>query len=261
MIVSAALLPHCPALIPEIGKESQKEIPQTKALYKKMIEEFQEQSIETVIIVSGQTAPSMNEFWIHDEKDLIGDFSLFEYDSQIHVKNNTDLRKNIVAQAKNYNIRIGKTDSMIDFGHAIPLYFLKKAFPEISCLAVHICFESVKNHKNFGELISLETLTRDEKIGIIISTDLSNKVDKKKSQNYDTEAHIWNQQFMKLAGGHLSQIHTLDPFITEDVGGSYPVRSIAILEGLLSKYLYKQKSSCYEEAFGVGYGSILFEIG
>jgi len=260
MIVSAAILPHCPALIPEIGKESQKELPKSLNMYKEVIKDFKEKEVETIIIVSGQTAPSMNEFWIHNEKELTGDFSLFSYDSQITAKNNLDLRQNIAASAKNYNVRIGKSESIIDFGHSVPLYFLQKEFTDISYLAIHICFESLKNHKILGELISLESLAREEKIGIIISTDLSNKIDRKLSKNYDREAKFWNKKVMKVLEGHLSKIHSLDPFVTEDVGGLYPVRAIAILEGLLAKYFYKQKSSSYEEAFGVGYGSILFEI-
>ena len=257
MIVAAAIVPHCPALIPEIGKEMQDHVSKTTLIYKELVALFESKNVEIVIVISGQTVPYIDAFTINTSKKLVGDFSFFEYDSNFEIDNDLKLGKEIVDMSLKNNMKIIGMEATMDYGQAIPLYFLKDKID--SALVMNISMDSPLSHKKLGELVAVITQSINKNIGVLISTDLSNKVSKE-SKEYDREAQKWNYQVLDILNNDISKISGLDPFITEDVGGAYPLRAISVLEGMFSKYLHKSYRSEYEEAFGVGYGTVLYDM-
>jgi len=257
MIVAAAVLPHCPALIPEIAKGEQSNIPKTIAKYKELVALFESKDIETIIVVSGQTVPYIDSFTVNTSKKLVGDFSFFDYKDNFGINNDISLGKKMTEMALKNNLKLIGMDTIMDYGQAIPLYFFKDKIK--SALVLNISMDSLITHKMLGELVAVITQDITENIGLIISTDLSNKVSKE-SKEYDKEAQKWNYELLDILNNDISKISRLDPFITDDVAGEYPVRAVSVLEGVFSRYLYKPYSSEYEEAFGVGYGTVLYDL-
>lgn len=260
MIVSAFFVPHCPAAIPEIGKEQQFRIPQTIQCYQRILQVFQEKGVQSLLVVSGQTVPFIKEFAIHEGERLEGDFSAFDLNETTTIENNIDMVQRIASLSFRDHIPLRGMTEVLDFGQALPLYFFLKVHLNLPTTAIHISHESMKLHKDFGKVISEASLESEVRIGLIVSSDLSNKVSKTESKEYELEAHTWNKEFLKILQGNLIKLSTLDLFVTEDVAGLYPLRAAKILEGILSKYLYKAKNSFYEEAFGIGYGGVEWEI-
>lgn len=259
MIVSAFFVPHCPAAILE-DTSQQSRIPLTMKCYERMVQVFQEKEINSLIVISGQTAPFLQEFSIHDTENLEIDLSLFGHRETTTIENNQEMLQKIASLAVRDTIHLHGMQDTLDFGQGIPLQFCTQAGLNYPTTAIHISHESLTLHKKFGKIIAEASLESESRIGLIVSSDLSNKISKTESQSYDSEAVNWNKLFLKILQGNLMNLKTLDPFITEDVAGVYPIRAAKILEGILSKYLYKAKSSFYEEAFGIGYGGVEWEI-
>ena len=263
MIVSAFFVPHCPAAVLEKNSEEgspQSRIPQVLAYYDQMVRIFREKEVESLIVVSGQTAPYIKEFAIHDSEDLHLNLSLFRNHNSATLENNQEMLQKIASIALREKIHLQGLQEALDFGQAIPLYICLQNNLNLPVTAIHISHESKDIHKAFGKVIAEATLESNSRIGLIISADLSNKISKTESQSYDSEARSWNKEFLRILQGNLVKLNTLDPFITEDVGGLYTFRAAKILEGVLSKYLYKSKNSFYEEAFGIGYGGVEWEV-
>jgi len=255
----AAISPHPPIIVPEIGKgELSKVLPTVQAM-KKLAATFREAEIETLIVISPHMLIYPDQFSIAGMKKLFGTFASFGApDLMMEFANDLELAEIIDKKASAEGIKTLLYDNggeffELDHGIMVPLSYL--TFEQESTFKViPIAFANLSRarHFSFGQILGEVAKNYPGRVGIIASGDLSHRL------NQGTKDEInAGQAFDQKITGDLKENKIQDIlYYDEDfveAAGECGYRSILILLGALEAMNPKIKILSYEGPFGVGY--------
>lgn len=264
MLVFAAIVPHPPILIPEVGGEETKKVSQTITAYQKLAEELAAAEPDTIIIISPHMIHYPHLFTVCGMADLVGSFEAFGAGNVgWKGKNNTALAAEIVDKSEDESLPAILYDNgdgayEIDHGVMVPLHFIAPVLDyPAKILPISYSYASRSEHYAFGQIIS-EVIEhhRDQRVAIIASGDLSHRLigtNAKIASEFDAEflANI-------KKGDEYSFLNMADDLLEQ--AGECGYRSTLILLGVLSGLDYKPNVYSYECPFGVGYAVINMNI-
>lgn len=260
-IVFSAIVPHPPVLVPAIGKENIKRLKATIDAYEKLEHDLYVAQVDTLLIISphGQLQPNsftMNlcpEYNINFEE--FGDFS-----SKLNIAGDIGLgykiRENMETKAPLQLI----SQTKLDHGSAVPVYFLTKHLPKIKIIPLYYSGLDLNAHYEFGQLLKRELLVSKNRVAIIASGDLSHRLTKNAPAGYSAKGKKFDNKLIEyLSQDKVKKILSLNyEFIAE--AGECGLKSIIILLGILQGIKYQPQLLSYEAPFGVGYLVMNFKI-
>jgi AmmeMemoRadiSam system protein B len=260
MFISAAISPHPPIIIPEVGKENIKEVASTVAAMKKMAAKIAEERPETIIIISphGLIYPDRMNICVMEK--LFGTFANFNAPQvKIEYENDVSLAKLIAHKSLENHIDSISYDSgeesyELDHGTMVPLYYLKSQIPDdTKILPIGYSMLSRAKHFIFGQIIR-DIIANDEKnISIIASGDLSHRLIAGAPAGFSETGKKFDRKIIDLLKNqNTKEILELDEEFVEDAG-ECAYHSILILLGALDNVKHKTEILSYEGPFGVGY--------
>jgi len=257
----AALTPHPPIIIPEIGKENIVQAEKTVLAMEKIGQKFEKADIDTIVIISPHAELRSYAMTVFAPKDFSGNFSSFE-SPEVKLKfpsdENLALKIAISCQKADIPVEIKNEQISLDHGAMVPLYYLtKNAGRKINL--VEIAFSALPrvDHAEFGRIISKIINEEKDRIAIIASGDMSHRIF---DEHYCQYGKKFDQDVVDLIENQrLSEIINLDEDLV-DLAGECGYRSLLILAGALSEKHYKSKILSYEAPFGVGYLVTNFEL-
>ncbi|MCX6798280.1 MAG: class III extradiol dioxygenase subunit B-like domain-containing protein [Candidatus Falkowbacteria bacterium] len=261
-ILAAALLPHSPLLIPEIGKSNYKFLQKTVAAYQKIIDDLKAKEITTIFLLSPHgpiqadiftinTAPefglSLEEFGFLNNKKIKGDLAL-----AYNIKDNLK---------KTFNIQ-QITEIKLDYGSAIPLYLINEQIPNLKALILYYSELDLDKHWSLGQALFPLLNNNPAKIAVIASGDLSHRLKKSSPGGYSPKGAKFDNKLIeylnKPEDGH-NNILNLDQNLIKDAG-ECGLKSITILLGILENLRYEPQVLAYQTDFGIGYLSMDFKL-
>ncbi|MDT8337115.1 MAG: AmmeMemoRadiSam system protein A [Candidatus Izemoplasmatales bacterium] len=262
-LVGAYIVPHPPIIIPNIGRGEELKIVNTINAYQQISREISEKKPDTIIISSPHFQGYYDYIKINSAKTIKGNLKNFGCDLSIEVESDIELVKSLEKTLLENDFPAGtsgKTNNDLDHGTFIPLYFINQAYQNYKLILVSLSGLSLKNHYDFGTLIS-ETLSKsDKKIVYIASGDLSHKLKIDGPYGYAKEGVDFDKQFVKdIIDNNLNNLLSFDESFLRKAA-ECGLRSFTILAGVLSKYDYQSKLLSYEGTFGVGYAVVSFNI-
>lgn len=261
-ILAAALLPHSPLLIPEIGKNNLKVLKKTAAAYQKIIERLKAQEIETIVLLSPHgpiqaanytinSAPefslSLNEFGFLNNKKIRGDMAL-SYELKDALKKDFPIQQ--------------YTDAKLDYGSAIPLYLINEQLPNLKVVILYYSELALENHWALGEALFPLLNAQPDKIALIASGDLSHRLKKSSLAGYSPKGAKFDNKLIEYLNDPETardNILNLDQNLIKDAG-ECGLKSITILLGLLANLKYEPQVLAYQTDFGIGYLSLEFNL-
>lgn len=254
----AAITPHPPIAIPEIGGEEIKKIPRTIQAFQKLGEKFTALETETVLVVSphGQLSPDV--FNLGGSLTMSGDFENFGHpEINFSFSGNPKLARKIIEKAAQEKIPCRTIDyPFLDHGTLVPLYFLtKRQKTTTKLLPVFFSGLSASKHFSFGQTLGQAIKAGDEKIALVASGDLSHCLSIDAPGGFSPQGKIFDETLIKLIQEKKwKEIASLDPGLIEEAG-ECGWRSIVILLGALSiiNKNFSLDILSYEAPFGVGY--------
>ncbi|MCL5407195.1 MAG: AmmeMemoRadiSam system protein B [Patescibacteria group bacterium] len=256
----AAISPHPPIIIPEIGTaEDLQKAAMTVQAMKKMAFAFQKAEIDTLIVISPHMLIYPDKFNICGMKKLFGSFANSGAPEIIvEANNNLDLAHEIDRQCN-----IGQIKSLIydnegeffelDHGIMVPLYYLN-SLQESSFKVVPIAYSNLSraDHFSFGEIIQGVCKKYPGRIGIISSGDLSHRLNHGSSEELKAGREFDQKLAKDLEQNNTQEILSYDEDFV-DQAGECGYRSILILLGALSGLQVSPNILSHEGPFGVGY--------
>lgn len=258
----AAIVPHPPIILPQIGQGQEREIRATTAAYREIARRVRELSPETIVIISSHATSYADYFHISPGKKARGDMKRFGAE-QVQVNAVYDeafvlaLEKNAKRAGLSAGTK-GEREKALDHGTMIPLSFLAER--ELPCEVVRIGLSAMDaaEHYRLGKCIkkTAEELNRD--VVVIASGDLSHKLLESGPYGFHPSGPVFDHLSTEaMAQGDFLKLMTLDSTLCEDAA-ECGLGTFRVLAGTLDRMNVKSELLSYEGPFGVGYAVAAF---
>ena len=260
MLSFAAICPHPPLLIPDIGAEDAFKVQATSSAMRELAQELSRKKIETVVIISPHGTVFMDFMSINLAEKLSGDFTDFGSDIKMDYANDTELARYIKDLADTNGLPLQTVSEPLDHGTMVPLYFLMQNPDAAQVCQISFSYLDYGKHFTFGEIIYEAIQNTDRRVALVASGDLSHRLIPQAPAGYSPCGKEFDKTLIEsLEKNDVSGILDMDSVMIEDAG-ECGLRSIIILLGALSNVKYKFKKLNYEGPFGVGYLVGKFEL-
>lgn len=256
----AAISPHPPLIIPNVGKEKIQTVADTIEAMETLADDFQEKDPQTVIVISPHAPMSPGSFVINEADPLKGNFHRFgDLSTEFTFQNDLGLVESIVNECKNKNIPIEqKSFKNLDHGTLVPLYYLTQGKPNPQIVSLAYSDLSLEEHFQMGK--SLRKATEGTRAAVVASGDMSHRLNKQAPAGYSPRGEEFDQKLIKLIKEKdVKGILNMDPILVKEAG-QCGYRSIVVLLGVLDGLNWQPEVLSYEGPFGVGYLVVNFSI-
>ncbi len=258
----AAIVPHPPIILPEIGQGQEREIRATSEAYREIAKRLRQMKPDTLVVVSSHATSYADYFHISPGAKARGDLGRFGAKQvQVSVVYDEEFVRALEQNAKRAGLPAGtkgERDKALDHGTLIPLTFL--AEKDLPCEIVRIGISGLDAaaHYRFGKCIkkTAEELKRD--VVLIASGDLSHKLLESGPYGYSASGPEFDRQATAaMAKGDFLSLLTLDATLCEEAA-ECGLGTFWILAGAFDRMRVKSELISYEGPFGVGYAVAAF---
>ena len=264
-ILAAYMVPHPPMIVPQIGKDSEKQITKTIRAYETVADEIAALKPETIIISSPHSVLYADYFHISPGKSAAGDFGRFGA-SEVSFRETYDaeLRERICRIAKEKDFpagTLGERDRNLDHGTMVPLYFIEQKYQDFQLIRIGLSGLSLADHYAFGQIIRQAEEETGRKTVYVASGDLSHKLQEYGPYGFAAEGPEYDQRIMDVCsrGAFGEMLNFEESFC--DKAAECGHRSFVIMAGTLDGLEVQAKELSHEDVTGVGYGICTFRPG
>ena len=256
-ILGSFMVPHPPMIVEEIGKERIEDIKLTLNSYLEVAKTIGQLKPDTIIISSPHAPFYRDYFYLPNEKDAIGSFSLFGApEVKFNQKYDVDLIKEIERISKEKNFPCGRIDSndSLDHGTMVPLYFINKYLSDYNLVVVGLCGISLEANYEMGKIIKEAVSKLDRNVVYIASGDLSHKLQEYGPYGFIEEGPLYDKKIMEvMSNARFNELLDFDlDFL--DKAAECGHRSFIMMSGFLEGTKVTPKFYSHEDITGVGYG-------
>ena len=265
----AALLPHPPIVIEEIGGSELKKAEKTVQGFKKTAEEIAKfkNELDLIVFITPHGPVFRSTASIIVKENLQGNFSDFGHpELKFTEKSDTNFSEKLISNTKENNLSLQSLrknelknhgiDQELDHGIMVPLNYLEEAGIKTPILPISIGFISYEELYKIGQEITRTALELDYKIAVIASGDLSHRLKKSAPAGYNPDAHIFDEKLIQyFKEKQFESILNFDSELVEKAG-ECGLRPIVTMLGTINKLEVDVNVNSYEGPFGVGYGTV-----
>lgn len=257
----SALVPHSPLLIEEIAKDNYPVLKKTLLAYQKIKEKIENEQVDILIIISPQDPLLKDNFGLGvalEYKTDLSEFGCFSAKKSFKCPINFSrdllhfIYKDQPLKTINYQ--------SLDYATSIPLELLIDQESKIKVVPI-LCSDnlSLEKHYKLGQSIADFLESREEKVAIIASGDLSHRIGQNSPAGYSPKGQKFDNRLMEYlnkASSLVENILNLDPDYIEEIKES-ALKPLLITLGINNSQ-YQAEKLAYQNDFGVGYLSFLF---
>jgi MEMO1 family protein len=258
----AAVVPHPPIILPEIGQGQEREIRATIAAYREISRRIRQIKPDTLVIVSSHATSYADYFHISPGSKARGDFNRFGAEQvQITAVYDEEFALALEQNAKRAGVFAGtrgEREKSLDHGTLIPLIFLAERDLPCEVVRIGISGMDAAAHYRLGKCIkkTAEELKRD--VVVVASGDLSHKLLESGPYGYSPSGPEFDRQATTAMGkGDFLTLMTLDATLCEEAA-ECGLGTFWVLAGTLDRTRVKSELLSYEGPFGVGYAVAAF---
>ena len=261
-VLAAFMVPHPPLIVPDIGRGSEKRVQKTIDSYEKVAKEIAALEPDTIVISSPHCVMYYDYFHVSPGKWTHGDFSDFgvpqvsfteEYDSELV----NEMGKICVSEDFPAVTKV-KTDTELDHGTMVPLYFIRKAYKGGKIVRIGLSALPYEKHYRLGEIVKTAADNLDRRIVFVASGDLSHKLQEYGPYGFAKEGPEYDKRIMDVCSrAAFDELFDFDEDFCHDAA-ECGHRSFLIMAGALDGMSVKPTVYSHEDVTGVGYGICSF---
>ncbi len=261
---SAYLLPHCPLLIPEIGKNNYSFFEKTEKAYQLAASEMIDNEVEILVIISPHLSSNSDSFQINVAPEMEINLKDFGY---IHNKTSLDGAAVLADRAfeslkEKYKTTLS-SETTLDYGSAIPALILKNLNFNPRLLVISIAKDASRDtqlefSKELGSIIK----SSPKNIAVIASGDLSHKLQQKSPGGYSPKGAKFDNKIIEILSEEETasdEIIKIDDNLVKAASECALLPIIGLL-GIIDSYKFETSILAYQTEFGIGYLSAKFDI-
>ncbi len=263
-ILAAAVVPHPPIILPEIGHGEERKIAKTAEAYDEVMRRLAALKPETIVITSPHSVLYSDYFHISPGKSAVGDFSAYGVRSiNLDVEYDTEFVSTLSAITQHEDLPAGKSgeqEKALDHGTMLPLVFLNRHCSDFRIVRIGLSGLPVLSHYHLGHCIAQAAEQLNRRVVLIASGDLSHKLKTDGPYGFAPEGPQFDRELTDaLAAGDFLSILRI-PSAFADAAAECGLRSFQIMAGALDAKAVTHELLSYEGPFGVGYGVAFFEV-
>jgi aromatic ring-opening dioxygenase LigB subunit len=244
-LIAAALSPHPPIAVPEVGRGEERGARKTVESLTAMGRRLVEGQPETIVLITPHGPAFADAVSVRVHQRLYGDLSAFRA-AEVSFDYETDME--LVSTLKAVfagdpvvfldegNLRRYRVSSDIDHGVMVPLYFLKKAGFTGKLVIVNIGFLPYLDLYALGHKIGSAVGESGKPVAVLASGDLSHRLIPGAPAGYSPRGREFDETLVRhLANFDVSSILTMDSALVE-AAGECGLRPIMMLLGVLDEF-------------------------
>ena len=261
-ILAAFMVPHPPMIVPEIGKGSEREIPETIRAYERVADEVARLEPDTLIITSPHSVMYADYFHISPGRSASGSFRQFRAPGvRFSEQYDTELVKRIceLADAQDFPAgTLGERDASLDHGTMVPLWFIRKRYAGGKIVRIGLSGLPLTEHYRLGQIIAQATGYTGKRAVVIASGDLSHKLQDYGPYGFAEEGPEYDRRIMDVCGrASFGELFDFSETFCEKAA-ECGHRSFVIMAGTLDGLNVKATELSHQDVTGVGYGICTF---
>ena len=263
-IIIAAVSPHPPIIVPEVGGRETAKAAVTVRGMRGLAERIAAVSPETIIAITPHGPLLLDALAISTARTFKGSLAQFGAPgAMVEMENDLDLARAVLEQSGKRGIPCvasEKRTAGIDHGALVPLYYLSKAGIRGRLILISMSFLSRRDLFEFGKAIREACEGLGRRCALVASGDLSHRLIRGAPAGYSPRGREFDRIIVEaLSSGDAEALLSLDEGLAEEAG-ECGLRPITIMFGALDGLTYRPEVLSYEGPFGVGYATAVFEV-
>lgn len=261
-LLLAAITPHPPLLIPEIGQGELEKVKKTQQAMQELSRQVAAARPETLIIITPHGPLFRDAPLIMAGAELRGDFGAFLAPAvKVWARVDGELAVAVISAARKRGISVivdDKAGEALDHGTSVPLYYLQQAGTGQQCLVMTFAFLPYRELFRFGEAVQEAVSSIGRRTVVVASGDLSHHLIPGAPAGYNPRGREFDELLVEhLRHYRVTELLDMDAKLVT-AAGECGLRSFAIMLGCLSGLSVEPRILSYEGPFGVGYLVALF---
>ncbi|MBU0502407.1 MAG: AmmeMemoRadiSam system protein B [bacterium] len=247
----AAIMPHPPILVPEIGRDRLKEAQKSKKALEELVLLAKAKTYDTIVVISPHGEIGQSSVPVYTGHVFEGSFSMFGQPKPVFsFRGDPELAQNII---RDCSFASTCSASLLDHGALVPLYFLKDIAKKAKVLPIAIAPLPLPKLFEFGQSLNKTIGKSKKKVLLVASADMSHRLTPDAPAGFSPRGIEFDDKLVKMVRDYdVSGLLNFDPSLAEEAGQD-ALWSIAILLGALDGLNVKREILSYEGPFGVGY--------
>ncbi|NPV71820.1 MAG: AmmeMemoRadiSam system protein A [Firmicutes bacterium] len=263
-IVIAALSPHPPIIVPEVGGTGLEDARATVRGMEELSRRIVAAKPDALILVTPHGPVLRDALVVSMAPSFRGDLSRFEAPGvKVELDNDVALAREIVNECSKRGIPAVDLDSSgsLDHGSVVPLYFINGAGLRCPIVSITMAMLDRGDLFEFGRCVGAAARNLGRRAALVASGDLSHRLVPGAPAGYSPSGKKFDELVVKaLEEGDTRAILDLDEDLAGDAG-ECGLRPVVIMLGALDGLEYRPEVISYEGPFGVGYATAVFEMG
>lgn len=267
-VVFAALMPHPPVVVPEVGGRQQRRVQASAAAMHDLAGRLAKAGPTSLILISPHGPVSQGGFTAQSAPVLEGDLGEFGApDVRLRLRSDLELLAAVEQQAKADGIPLvltrlpgrGPEVESLHYAVLVPLHFLRQGGFDGDVLVLTTGWSDLAACYRCGQSLAAAAAALGRQVGVIASGDLSHRLEPGAPAGYDPRGREFDELVMGALGqGHYDRLLEIDEDLAEGAGecGLRPI--VTMLGAVSTNTALRPEVLSYEGPFGVGYGVVAF---
>lgn len=262
VVQSAAIVPHPPIILPNIGRGEEMKIEDITKAYETAAERILASAPDTIVIVTPHGQAYADYIQLSSGPSASGDLAAFnDAADRFQVQYDEELVREAEKMADQQGVPMGTLGRQVrdlDHGTMIPLYFLKNRNPKIRFVRVSAGGPSDLLHYQAGEILSQAAARLGRKIAVIGSGDLSHCQKAGTHYGYKACGPEYDRKVMDIMSrGQFDELLGMNEKEADDAMACAQ-KPFTFLAGTLDEAEGIPEYLGHSAEFGVGYGVVTY---
>lgn len=254
MLTFAAIVPHSPILMPNVGKEHLVRLKKTTDALAALETSFLASKPEAIIVISPHGPVGEDHFTLDFNDHYacnLREFGIFDQALPCHA--DTSLASSLKEHAEDVGVPLQlRTEEGLDYGVVVPLSYLTPKLGPFAVLPIYPSRLPLKDHFAFGQAIQDVVMRSNMRVAVLASAELSHRLTETAPGGYDPEAKLFDEKIVQLlAAKNASGLLNMDEVVVNNAGACGLTTLVTYL-GILDQIETRPEILSYEAPFGVG---------
>lgn len=254
-VIAAALVPHPPILVPEVGGHDSQRAAATAVALRRLDQLLVTLNAQAFLLVSPHSPGAGHQIMVRRGPRLSGDLARFHApQARLELQVDAPWTEALLAQTSDAGLRVGVLDDdVVDHGAVVPLLFLRRALGHLPAVVTGVADWEAARLQAFGRVCHQAAQRLGLRVVLLASGDLSHCLLPQAPVGYRPEGPQFDRLVVDaLRAGATEPLTTMSrAFIL--AAGECGLRPLQILVGAAQSAGLRSRVWSYEGPFGVGY--------
>lgn len=259
-VLTAAIVPHPPVIVPEVGMGQEKAIQGTIDSYHEVSKTISDLKPETIILISPHAPAYADYIHMASGQKISGSLKAFGGNQVMECLLDESLINEVCRLCDEQGFPAGTLGegAQMDHGAFVPLYFLNQYYTGYQLVLCSLSGLARQEHYAFGKILKTAAENMGRSTVVIASGDLSHKLKEKGPYQFAKEGPELDLALTNIMrGGCLTEFLKVDSKLCK-MGAECGLGAFITMAGTLDQTEVIPDFLSYEDTFGVGYAVSLF---